>query len=216
MARAIWRWVNWAVVGACLLASALAAVVTLWVVIERHRIADLNRTHERPLLVHPDDPVLANAHQLLGTLRPPPSRDSLQFVVMPSFGPRWFAVSLAQTGSEGVGEANVVSPDGRRIARYEFVMPTNNVARLLARWDALSDGYSGEGHLMADGNPLAFERHRGNRVTSGEGNSPCHYDVLGDLAAQSLSTFVPELLDLRIVQQSHVSQSDLCRRSILG
>jgi hypothetical protein len=89
---------------------------------------------------------------------------------MPSFGQRWFAVSLAKTPRQGVGEAVVVTPGGHQISRYAFTLPTSELDRFFARWDVLSDGYSGEGRVLTDGNPLAFERRRGQRVTSAEGN----------------------------------------------
>lgn len=95
-------------------------------------------------------------------------------------------------------------------------MPLTDLDDFLDQWDAVSDGYSGEGRGLTDGNPLAFERRRGERFASGEGNSPCHYDVLGDWAAQQLSTYVPELSDLRQPSLPMLLVSDFCRRSIFN
>lgn len=79
----------------------------------------------------------------------------------------------------------------------------------------MTDGYSGEGRTLTDGNPLAFERLRGARVTSGEGNSPCHYDVLGDMAAQEFGRFVPELEDLRDPTLPWRLKGKFCNKSFL-
>jgi hypothetical protein len=166
--QVIWRWTKRVVVGAIALIATLFLAFALFIVYERHRLSKFNRTHDEPLKVDAGDPVLESAHRLRGMLRAAPSDNSLQFVVMPSFGPRWFAVSIAEVNGKGVGEAIIETRDMGHFDRRMFEMPASDLHRFLGRWDALTDGYSGEGRVFTDGNPLAFERRRGNRVTSGD------------------------------------------------
>ena len=175
----------------------LGLAITGTFALERHRLAQFNRTYDTPLRISRGDPVLADAHRLMDRLKPFNGPDSLRFAAMPSFGGRWFAVALRKDGDEARGGVVIENrPSGQvevrtfRVSRQEFDL-------MMAKWDSLTDGYSGEGRSLADGTPLAFERRRGNRFTSGVGNSPCHYDVLGDLSAQFLARYVQELSDLR-------------------
>jgi len=202
--------------GLITLVAIAVSVSVLLIAAEKHWMARFNRTHERPLQVDPNDPVLESAHHLLSKLQPTLHDNSLQFVVMPSFGQRWFAVSIAEVNGEGVGEVIVETRNPEDTKHRRFTMPKAELLRFLARWDALTDGYAGEGRGLTDGNPLAFERQRGDRITSGEGNSPCHYDVLSDWAAQRLSQFAPELRDLRQIGLNKVLESDFCNRSIFS
>lgn len=214
MKHTIYRWVKRILIGLSAFAGLAAVALISFVVIERHRIAQFNRTHEHALDVDPNHPVLVDAHRLLGKLKPDVSDNSLRFASMPSFGKRWFAISVEETDGMGVGEAVVVSPDGAELERRSFEMPRSELISFLERWDSITDGYRGEGRGLTDGSPLAFERRRGDRVTSGEGNSPCHYDVLGDWAAQRLARYVPELLDLRYEDLGKLLKSDFCNRSV--
>ena len=215
MKQAIVRRTQRIFIGLIALVAITVVGITFIILAEKYWMAQFNRTHERPLQVDPSHLVLESAHRLLSKLQPEQSGNRLQFVVMPSFGKRWFAVSIAEVNGQGVGEAIVEARDTEHLERRAFIMSRAELLTLLERWDALTDGYSGEGHALTDGSPLAFERRRGERVTSGEGNSPCHYGVLGDWAAQRLSQYVPELQDLRYFGDKPW-KSDDCNRSIFS
>ncbi len=188
--------------------------IALFVVSTNYYVAQLNRTHERPLLVDANNLVLKSAHRLLGILPITPSENSLQFVVMPSFGNNWVAVSVTEVNGVGVGHA--IIEDQKRLSHETrtFVVPMLELRPFLERWDALTDGYSGESRMLTDGNPMAFERKRKNSFTSGVGNSPCHEDVLNDWAAQRLVRYVPELQNFREVWLDKMLTSDACSTSI--
>lgn len=216
MGPKIRRWTKSGFISTTVLFAIPVIVVVSLVVLQRHHIAQSNRTYERPLRIDPGDPVLEDAHHLLGKLRPALSDNSLRFAVMPSFGKRWFAISLAEREGKGVGQVVIVRPDGSLISHRAFKLPLTDLNRFLVTWDAIGDRYSGEGRSFTDGTPLAFERHRGRRFTSGAGNSPCHYDVLGDWAAQQLSALVPELSDLRAPNLAQFLKTDTCNPSIFS
>ena len=129
---------------------------------------------------------------------------------MPSFGKRWFAVSLGVINNQGVGEAVVTNRLGEVIRHETFVLPKSDMLLFFTQWDEMVDGYSGEGRSLTDGTWLQFERRRGARITSGSGNSPCHYDVLGDWAAQTFERYVPEMQDLRDPQLAMLLKTRTC------
>lgn len=216
MGQKIWRWTKRGMIAAGIVLAILSFAFISLVVLQRHHLAQFNRTYERPLQVDPDDPVLESAHRLLGDLRPSSSDNSLRFAVMPSFGKRWFAVSLVETRGKGIGQTVIVRPDGSLISRQSFEMPLSDLKQFFEIWDEISDGYSGEGRSLTDGTPLAFERKRGRQFTSGVGNSPCHYDVLGDWAAQRLSPWVSELSDLRDPILPQMLKTETCNRSMFS
>ncbi len=214
MKRALWPWIKrgaFTIAALFALIAISSALVLLW---KKHRLAQFNRTHLRPLLFDASNPVLTDAHALLARLQNPKAASSLQFAAMPSFGKRWFAISLSETGPRSIGEVIITTPAGQVLRKDTFVVPGDDLASFLRQWDEITDGYSGEGRILTDGNPLAFERRRDGAISSGEGNSPCHYDVLGDLAARALGQYVPELADLRDPTLPAILQSNLCKRSI--
>ncbi|QSR20425.1 hypothetical protein CA833_0180 [Novosphingobium sp. KA1] len=110
----------------------------------------------------------------------------------------------------------IVRPDGSLISRQSFEMPLLDLKQFFEVWDEISDSYSGEGRSLMDGTALAFERKRKRQFTSGVGNSPCHYDVLGDWAAQRLSPWVSELSDLRDPILPQLLKSKNCNRSMFS
>ncbi|WP_068073657.1 hypothetical protein [Novosphingobium lentum] len=197
MKQAIWRWTRRCFYGIAGLLAFSAVSLGLFLAWERHRLAEFNRTNDRPLLIDSNNPVLADAHAMMAGLIPSDGSDGLRFAVMPSFGKRWFAMSVASRNGRGDGEVIVTTPSGELLRHQKFDIPKPDLELFLRQWDEITDDYSGEGRSLTDGNPLAFERRRGLRITSGEGNSPCHYDVLGDLAAQAFGPYVSELQDLR-------------------
>lgn len=214
MQQAIWRWFKRGLLGLIALFALLVIGLGFFLMKERHRLAEFNRTHERPLFDGTDNAVRADAHIMLSSLKPTAAEDSLRFAVMPSFGKRWFALSVSITNERGEGEAIVSTPTGGLLRHQKFEVPRDELRLFLSQWDEITDGYTGEGRMLTDGNPLAFERRRIARVTSGVGNSPCHYDVLGDLAAQTFGRFVPELSDLRDPTLPWRLKSKFCNRSI--
>lgn len=208
MIHNMWLWAKrglFAVLAVTLLVATAALGFLIW---EKHRLAQFSRTHERPL------PVKGN--HLLGKLKPVSSRNSLQFSVKPSFDDREYTVYLFEENGKGLGEALIAHRDGQLVSHRSFSIPLADFNEFLERWDSATDGYNGEGRVWADGNHLAFERIRGTRVTSGDGNSPCHYDVLGDWAAQNLTAYVPELADLRAPWLPIMLISETCNRGFFS
>lgn len=216
MKRTIWRWARWCVVGIAGLFAFSAIGLGLLVTWERHRIAELNRTHERPLLVDINDPILVEAHARMAGLKLSAGSDDLRFAVMPSFGKRWFAMAITERNGRGAGEVIVTNPAGELLRHETFDVPKSDLDLFLRQWDEITDDYSGEGRLLTDGNPLAFERRRGLRITSGEGNSPCHYDVLADLAAQAFDRYIPDLRDLRDPTLPATLKGKFCNQPIFA
>ncbi|GGC14610.1 hypothetical protein GCM10011494_36790 [Novosphingobium endophyticum] len=78
------------------------------------------------------------------------------------------------------------------------------------RWDARTTVYWGDFRMFTDGTPLGYERKRGNTIMAGIGNSPCHYDVLGNLAAVYVGPLAEELNDLREPRINELLESDQC------
>jgi hypothetical protein len=88
---------------------------------------------------------------------------------MPSFGQRWFAVSLSRTDSDAVGHVAVLDRRSGGITSRAFHIEGRSFDEMMKRWDAQTDGYWGEFELVYDGKPLGFERKRKWYVTSGIG-----------------------------------------------
>ncbi|KUR80113.1 hypothetical protein [Novosphingobium sp. FSW06-99] len=209
--------IKWITRGAMVMVTIVAlATVCLagYQLLERHRMAQRNRTVEGPLKVDPGDPVLISAHAFLDVLGPSTTGDGLRFAVMPSFGKRWIAISLSEHAGANPVRALIYDRSTGVYSRRNFDLPAPDAASFLRQWDNVTDGYSGEPRLLADGTPLAFERRRGSRLTSGVGNSPCHYDVLGDIAARRLARYIPELADLRVANLAEVLKGRICNTSI--
>ena len=216
MKQAIWRWTKRGIFAVIALLVVLAVTLCLFLIYQNHRIAEFNRTHERPLSEDPWYKADAQIRAMFAQLKPVQGPDNIRFVSIPSFGNHWFAVSVSLINDQGTGEALVTSPKGDVIRHETFIMPKSDLLHFLTPWDNVVDGYSGEASGWTDGTRLTFERRRGVRVTSGSGNSPCHYDVLGDWAAQSFERYVPEMRDLREPQLAMLLKSSSCNRSIFG
>lgn len=214
MKHAIWRWLKRSILAIIALQALLAIILCVFLIYEKHRIAQFNRTHERPLSDDPWNTKYTEPNGMLARLKPIPGADNLKFVVTPSFGKRWFAVSVAVSNEQGVGEAVVTTPTGEMIRHQTFALPKSDLLLFLRQWDEMVDGYAGEGRSLTDGTHLWFERRRGERVTSGSGNSPCHYDVLGDWAAQAFEAYVPEMGDLRNPQLAMLLKTKFCNPPI--
>lgn len=203
-------WARRCLIGVGVIVAALIAIVGGLLLLERHRIAQFNRTYERVLPTDKDNPVLSSAHKILSSLSPTQGENTLRFAAMPSFGERWFAVSISDKSNSATGEVVVHDRSDGTLQRHRFEAPPRVVRQFLNEWDGLTDDYSGEARSVTDGTPIAFERRRGSHVTSGVGNSPCHYDVLGDASARYFSRYVAELSDLRNPHIDRLLASDVC------
>lgn len=159
---------------------------------------EATRTHEGPLQSMGDRWVRGSAIHLLGKL--PPLRqlhgDGIRFVAMPSFNRSHFAVAIslpksAADEAQGVlmrfDQENDYAPFGER----QFRIPSSVYRSLVARTDKLTDGWQGYSDYCLDGTPIAFERIRGPRITSGIGNCHQHYEQLGSLMWSHLRKFAP-------------------------
>lgn len=158
-----------------------------------------SRTQEGPLRANGDRFVRGSAVYLFGQL-PPVSTlrgDGLRFVAMPSFNRTHFAIAISlprpdATQAQGVLERfdqqNSYSPLGRR---QQFQMPAPAYHSLVTKMDRLTDGWSGEANWCLDGTPTAFERVRGQRVTSGIGNCERHYEQVAALVWNYMRRYAP-------------------------
>ncbi|MEH3106499.1 MAG: hypothetical protein PGN09_04200 [Sphingomonas fennica] len=108
--------------------------------------------------------------------------DGLRFIAMPSFGTSEYAlaVSLRSKASGAAGTLVVLDKtnDVPRYSHRRFSMPTATYRALVADIDRLTDSWPGDADDCWDGSPVAFERVRGTRVTSGLGNCSPHYGQL--------------------------------------
>ncbi|MCJ2184769.1 hypothetical protein MTR62_19045 [Novosphingobium sp. 1949] len=214
MWQATWRWIKRGTLAVIAFLALLGVIFCLFVAYEKHRLAQFSRTYERPLSEDLRTVQYAEPNGMLARLKPVQGTDNLRFAAIPSFGKRWFAVSVSVIKGQGVGEAVVTSPDGDVIRHEAFVLPKSELLLFLNQWDEVVDGYSGEGRSLTDGTLLAFERRHGPHITSGMGNSPCHYDVLGDWAAQTFEQYVPEMQDLRQPSLAMLLKTRFCNPSI--
>lgn len=175
-------------------------------------IAALGGTMVGPLDAHSSDIGLDDAVHLLARV---PSAgfatdSSLRFAAMPSFGHRWMAVSLARTPTVAIGKVAVLERSTGKVSIRSFEMPVMLYDDMVRHWDEESDGYWGELSMWADGTPIGFERKRGLHVTSGLGNSPCHFDVLGNLAATYIGPNINEMNVLRSFSPDRLRKSAGC------
>lgn len=208
--KAIWHGVRRGIWAVTLLSLLLFGAFILFWLHDQHRMAQLNSTHEGPLSGYAWSGDNNQPETLFARLKPAQGADNLRFIAMPSFGKRWFAISVGIVKDQGVGEAVVTRRSGEVIRHETFTLAKSDVLFFLHQWDAMVDGYAGEARLQTDGTLLEFERHRGPRITSGSGNSRCHYDVLGDRAAQAFGRYVPELADLRNPQLAMLLKTRSC------
>jgi hypothetical protein len=173
--------------------------------VERARLRELSRTHDRALTANGADIFLeADAAESYQPVRPPPGGpdDALGFVSMPSFSP-WSAASirLPPGAMVALGEFVVVqhNDDTRKLTISQvqtFTVPKADYLKAAQQIDALTDAWPGNGSdLCEDGVPVAFERVRLGHVTSGVGNASCdaHYEAVDRIITPLLSRFGPKL-----------------------
>jgi hypothetical protein len=164
------------------------------------------RTLEAPLSSPRELDALAQAASLSDT-----SGDGIRFVAMPSFYGRWYvvAVHLPAGSDQAQGVAAVLQlpdrgqADGssarhplKPVRRETFLVPKADYASIMQRVDALTDGWEGDPKALScfDGTPVAFERVRAKRITSGAGNESCsdHYNALNLEMRQMLKRYDPQ------------------------
>lgn len=196
-----------------ILAAALLVLLVIgYAFVARPVLRVMGATTYGPLSSHTKNIVLDDGESLLANLPQLSdlSSDSLRFVAMPSFGARWMAVSISKADSRVSGQLAVLDRETGKVSKRSFQLDQSDFDRLTERWDAETENYWGDLSMFTDGTPLGFERKRGSKVTSGLGNSPCHYDVLGNLAATYIGPHAEELLALRTPNIEDLIASDHC------
>lgn len=156
------------------------------------------RTHDRPLVVGD-----MGAGEAFQPVRPPPSArsDALGFVSMPSFS-LWHAASLRLPPGSEVAQGEIVfvrhGVPGEQLTFspvQTFTLPKAAYLAAVHQVDTLTDGWQGNGdNGCFDGVPVAFERIRPARVTSGVGNASCdpHYKAVEKVVEPLLTRYAPK------------------------
>jgi hypothetical protein len=155
-------------------------------------------THEGKLLPNGDPYVQGEAIDLLEKLPGLNALhgDGLLFVAMPSFNRSHFAVAVSMPRptadqADGVLLRFDWQNNGALVGQRHFRMPAPAYRSLVKKMDKLTDGWPGIPGVCADGTPTAFERVRGQSVTSGIGNCDEHYEQIGRLMWDYLRRFAP-------------------------
>ncbi len=166
-----------------LVAGAIALVEVAFII--HNPTWKASRTQQGPLPVDHSTPyvsprerikVLPKLDQLGG--------DGFRFVAEAFKSQRIYALAVSKP--EGVASAQgvlvVLDREKARGQSYQFEISSGEYDRLMKRLDRTIDWWIGEGINCLDGTSVAFERVRGTRVVSGEGNAGCseHY---GDISA---------------------------------
>lgn len=190
--------------------SFLIGILAMIYVVGIYVAAQSNSTRKGPLPSDQSNPVLSSAHELLSGLPDlgELSDDSLRFAAMPSFGRRWFGITLSSNGKDIRGSAVILDRETGTKSTKAFSIPPTVYVRMISEFDGQIDGYWGEARGWTDGTPLAFERKRDERIVSGVGNSPCHYAVITNVLARNL--YVPEVAELIEPEAESYSQSEYC------
>ncbi|MEE4450026.1 hypothetical protein [Novosphingobium resinovorum] len=191
---------------------AIATLAAIYIVTFRPFVAQMGATIMSPLSARKSGVILDDAQRLLAFVPLSSDRadDSLRFVAMPSFGKRWMAVSLARNGTNALGRVAVLDRSTGIVSTRKFQMNGADFDEMMAQWDNETSGYWGELSMWTDGTPLGFERRIGKYVVSGIGNSPCHYDGLGNLAALYIGPHVAEMRDLQAPDFEKIRRSNAC------
>jgi len=157
-----------------------------------------SRTHEGPLSSEDAGLVHQSAIYLLGKLSATDALhgDGIRFVAMPSFNRSHFAVAIhmpepTANDAEGIVSRFDLRNSDAPLSQRSFSIPASTYRSLVAKMDRLTDGYPGEARWCLDGTPVAFERVRGRRITSGIGNCSDHYERVASLMWNYLSRFAP-------------------------
>lgn len=156
-----------------------------------------NRTYDGPLS---DNLKSQHAGGVVDFLDVLPSLDSmgpnaLRFVAIPSFGTSEYAFAAYLPGDADNALAVLIVRSkmypNRKHERH-FTMPAHDYGGLVVDIDNLTDDWvSTDSDLCLDGTPVAFERIRGERITSGDGNCSNHYRHLSLIVLEALRRFAP-------------------------
>ncbi|MFC3712232.1 hypothetical protein ACFOMD_06605 [Sphingoaurantiacus capsulatus] len=167
---------------------------------EIYRIAALwaeqrreNRTREGPL------PAGKALTQELALLPPLPSlgRDALRFGTHFSLSDKSYALSLALPANapRASGEILRMSVNGDKpilLSAARFTMPRDAYRRMTQQLDEQTDNWNGKGYGgCLDGAATAFERVRGQKISSGVGLCVSHYTDLSRLIYRSIKPYAP-------------------------
>ncbi len=180
---------------------------TLWIssATSRARLREWTRTHDRALsAANRSEAAAAESYR---PVRPDTvgTDDALGFVFMPSFS-TWLSagIRLPPGASTAQGEVVLVRREERRDDAtfrpiYSRVLPfaVPRASYLLAaqQIDRLTGGWKGSARDPCyDGVPVAFERTRAWRITSGIGNAACdpHYAAVEQVMGSLLLRFGPK------------------------
>ena len=168
---------------------------------DRERTAELveeSRTQEGPVQEGDGQWVRGSAVRELALLPPLHALqgNGLRFVVMPSFS-EWYSLALSiEPRAERTAGVLIVSKysdgePGQRSTR-RFTVPRAEFLKAMSEFDRLTDHWEGDANLCLDGAPMAFERVRAARITSGVGNCSPHYDRLRAMMLQTVRRFAPD------------------------
>lgn len=210
MARSLVRKITYFVGGAVAVVALIGAAGLAyifwpeWVQAQRGRASEReeSRTHDRPL--NPADIIEADATKTLAPVRTPHvgSDDVLNFVSMPSFH-TWRAVSISLSPRAAMAEGRIVSVNQHGdLSKHTFTglrsfsAPRAAFLRTAGELDGITDGWAGsvDCYRMYDGTPVAFERIRSGRVTSGWGSVECdkHYAAVREIVFSFLRRYAPD------------------------
>ena len=159
-------------------------------------LMDMSRTHEGPLAPQPESLLRGRAIELLRLLPPLQSLhgNGLRLIAMPSFVEKEYGVVLYRNyGSQAEGVLVVVDrlKPNTSVRSHRFVLSAEEYSHLTNEMDRLTDGWPGSSVMWLDGVPVAFERVRDARITSGMGNGE-HYGSLWWLVYGTIRPNVPD------------------------
>lgn len=168
-----------------------------WETVRRFQLLrEWSKTQEGPLK-HDDRLPVDDLSAYLKRLPPTAGMngDGFRFVVAPSFSQSDYAFSLSLKRGASQADGHLYTFASRTHAltgpSRAFAVPAWDYRRYADAMDRLTDGWPGADEGCTDGAPVAFERIRGARVTSGRGNCSSHYDRIKRLNLALIRRFAP-------------------------
>lgn len=180
----------------------LASIALVPQLIDAHRrqvwAERATMTYSEPLAAHPETYLGRDVIPVMDSLSHvgDPSRNILRIVVDPSFGEASYAVVLSEGTTKAPPTGFLLVTDrtkaGAPIHTRSFSFTAASYQSLTRTVDALTDGWPGSNRdFCCDGTGVAFERVRGNRITSGSGNCSPHYERLKALILAFVRRYSP-------------------------